>query len=196
MVLRTTTPVRMTWVISVRNRYFDQPNGDRVRRLRVSAGLWRADLAEKISVPVVTVSKIENQRQLLDQGLVERLVGALGCTEELLGKPLPDALYTKPWLRAYADASKKLVDQYIDDSLLAAEAFEASQLRCLPDVLPTFTGDPGMTSPLSSSLRMSARLPTSPTAASLTRHGPWSDSAASCSRCRTNLVVTGVYQCE
>jgi Zn-dependent peptidase ImmA (M78 family) len=51
-------------------------------------------------------------------------------------------LYTRPWLRAYADAPKKTVDQYVADTLLAVETFEALRLRRMPDRLPTFAGDP------------------------------------------------------
>ena len=61
---------------------------------------------------------------------------------KLLGRPVTEHLYTRPWLRAYADAPKKTVDQIVNDTLLAVEAFEALNLRRIPERVPTFAGDP------------------------------------------------------
>src|SRR5690349_18363712 len=87
----------------------DKPNGARVRRLRTSAGLSQVDLAEMVSIPATSMSKIENDRHPFDDTLVASLSAQLGCRPQLLSRPNPEMLYTKPWLRAYADASKKLV---------------------------------------------------------------------------------------
>ncbi|WP_243404626.1 ImmA/IrrE family metallo-endopeptidase [Williamsia muralis] len=59
----------------------------------------------------------------------------------MLSVAVKDALYTRPWLRAYADAPKKTVEQFVADTLLAVESIENLRLKRLPERLPTFDGD-------------------------------------------------------
>lgn len=114
----------------------------RVQRLRNARGLTQTDLAEKLQVPPSTIHRLENGRQEADGSAVALLAKNLGCSPETLLQPVPDILHTRPWLRAYADAPKKTVDQYVADSLLAVESIERLRLRRMPDRLPTFAGDP------------------------------------------------------
>lgn len=114
----------------------------RVQRLRSARGLTQTDLADALHVPPSTIHRLENGRQEADAATLALLAHHLGCSPETLLRPTPDILHTRPWLRAYADAPKKTVDQYVADSLLAVESFESLRLRRMPDRLPTFTGDP------------------------------------------------------
>lgn len=120
----------------------DDLHGGRVRRLRISAGLSQTELGKLLSIPTTLVSKIENDRHPADSSLARNLIERFGCSVELLSKPIPETLYTRPWLRAYTDASKRRVDQYIEDTLLAVEAIQSMKLRLMPDLLPMFDDDP------------------------------------------------------
>jgi len=114
----------------------------RLQRLRSARGLTQTDLANALAVPSSTLARLENGRIEADATTIELLAKHLGCAPDLLTRPVADVLYTRPWLRAYADAPKRTVDQYVADTLLAVEAFEALRLRRMPDRLPTFAGDP------------------------------------------------------
>lgn len=116
--------------------------GERVRLLRVASGISQTDLSEKLGLRGNTViSKIETGRMLADHELATALAHTLGCTIEFLSRPSSDTLTTKPWLRAYADASAKVVEQVLADNLLAHEFVEWSSMRWVPDALPLFDGD-------------------------------------------------------
>ena len=77
----------------------------------------------------------------IDASDAEGLAKALACKVFMLSRPNPDSLNTRPWLRAYADAPKKTVEQYIADTLLALEFFEDARLKRVPERLPAFVGD-------------------------------------------------------
>lgn len=114
----------------------------RVQRLRTARGLTQTDLAEELDVPPSAIHRLENGRLEADAETVRQLAKRLDCAAETLVRPLPDILHTRPWLRAYADAPKRTVDQYVADALLAVESIEQLRLRRMPDRLPTFAGDP------------------------------------------------------
>lgn len=117
--------------------------GERVRLLRVASGTSQTDLSEKLGLKGNTViSKIETGRMLVDHELATALADALGCTIEFLSRSSGDTLTTKPWLRAYADASAKVVEQVLADNLLAHDFVDRSSMRWVPDALPLFDGDP------------------------------------------------------
>lgn len=115
---------------------------ERVQRLRTARGLTQADLATALKVPSSTIARLENGRLEADATTIELIAKRFGCAPDTLTRPVADVLYTRPWLRAYADAPKKTVDQYVADTLLAMETFETLRLRQMPDRLPTFVGDP------------------------------------------------------
>lgn len=87
------------------------------------------------------IARLESGRMEADEATLGTLAKLLACTLDTLTKPAPDVLYTRPWLRAYADAPKKAVDRYMSDTLVAAEVIDTLKLRRMPDRLPTFDGD-------------------------------------------------------
>ncbi len=115
--------------------------GERIRRLRHVAGLGQAEFAKMAGIASGSVSKLENGRMPLSQDLLSSVAGSLRCTPAFLIMPLELAPATRPWLRAYADAPKRSVDQLVDDCTTAMEAIVGLDLKMMPDVMPLFTGD-------------------------------------------------------
>lgn len=116
--------------------------GERIRRLRLVAGVGQVEFARQLGIANGSVSKIENGRMTVSDDLLERIAGALDCTPEYLTAPECIGPTTRPWLRAYADASKRTVDQQAADSATAIEVSEILGLRRIPDGIPIFDGDP------------------------------------------------------
>lgn len=117
--------------------------GARVKRLRESADLRQKDLAQRAGLSAGSVSMIENGAQTPDAAALSALAQVLDCSADYFTRDRGPSEATKPRLRAYADASKRLVDSYVADTLTAAEAILELQLRRIPDRLPTFLGDLG-----------------------------------------------------
>lgn len=116
--------------------------GERIRLLRMASGKSQTGLSEELGLKGNTVlSKIETGRMPMDDELAVDLAAALGCSTDLLRRPCEPTLGTKPWLRAYADASARVVDQIRADNQLANEFFAWSDLRWIPDSLPIFDAD-------------------------------------------------------
>jgi Zn-dependent peptidase ImmA (M78 family) len=117
------------------------PNHTRIQRLRNARGLTQAELAAQLDLPTSAFSRVLSGHLSIDHANAQRLAAALECSLELLSRPMSDSLHTRPWLRAYADAPKKTVEQYVADTLLALESFDDLRLKKLPERLPTFAGD-------------------------------------------------------
>lgn len=115
--------------------------GERVRQLRTIRGISATDLAKAISVSAGAMSLIENGRHAVDAALLQRLASPLVCEPAFFGAPDRQMTGTRPWLRAYADASKRAVDRVEQDNLLAVEMLEALGLPRFPDLMPLFDGD-------------------------------------------------------
>lgn len=119
--------------------------GERVRVLRLARGLSQTYLARALTSGASDanglVSKVENGRQPVDEPLIAAMAAALGCTQEFLLRGAPEALVTRPWLRAYADAPAKTVESTSCDNMLVAEAVRLLQLKVVPDGIPLFDGD-------------------------------------------------------
>lgn len=115
--------------------------GKRIQRLRVANGWSQADFATACGIATGTLSMVENGRQAADLDMLDAMAPVLGCTTAYLTRVQRDMVGTQPWLRAYADASKRAVDRYVADSETAVEAIEHLGLKSLPDVIPTFDGD-------------------------------------------------------
>jgi Zn-dependent peptidase ImmA (M78 family)/transcriptional regulator with XRE-family HTH domain len=115
--------------------------GQRIRRLRHVAGIGQADFAEMAGIASGSVSKLENGRMPLSRDLLGKVAGLLNCTPDFLTMPVELAPTTRPWLRAYADAPKRTVDQVVDDCTTAMEAIVGLGLKLMPDAMPLFTGD-------------------------------------------------------
>lgn len=117
-------------------------NSHRIQQFRSARGVTQANLASHLNIPASTLSRIESARLDIDIATLESIAALLDCApEELLVAP-PEMLYSRPWLRAYADAPKKTVDQYMADARFAVEAIERLGLERLRDSLPLFHGDP------------------------------------------------------
>lgn len=115
--------------------------GERIRRLRLVAGVGQVEFASRLGIANGSVSKIENGRMTVSDDLLDRIAVALDCTPEYLAAPERIGPTTRPWLRAYADASKRTVDQQAADSATAIEVSEILGLRRIPDGIPVFDGD-------------------------------------------------------
>lgn len=100
------------------------------------------EFAERLNIANGSVSKIENGRMSVSDDLLQLIAHVLDCTPSFLTAPEHVAHTTRPWLRAYADASKKAVDQQTADCTTATEVAEILGLRRIPDGMPIFDGDP------------------------------------------------------
>lgn len=118
------------------------PNYARVQRLRTARGLTQAELAAHIGLPASAFSRVLSGQSAINEADTQLLAKALDCNQGMLSRLVAEVLYTRPWLRAYADAPKKVVEQHVADTLLALESFTDMRLKRLPDRLPVFTGDP------------------------------------------------------
>jgi Zn-dependent peptidase ImmA (M78 family) len=104
--------------------------------------MTQRELADHLELPASAFSRVLSGMTPLDAAAADKLAAALGCRVEVLSKPVSDGLHTRPWLRAYADAPAKAVEQYVADTLLALEAFGDMRLKRIPERLPAFSGDP------------------------------------------------------
>lgn len=114
--------------------------GARIQRLRLVNGLSQADFADQVGIPNGVVSTVEHGRGRLEGPALDRAASVLGCTLEYLTRA-DEVVATRPWLRAYADASKRSVDQYVADTEIAISAFEDLRLPFYPESIPTFDDD-------------------------------------------------------
>lgn len=115
--------------------------GERVRRLRVMNGLSQVALSTEVGMADNAISRIENGRLSVSAAELDAIAERLDCTPAYLMLPHVERILTRPWLRAYADASQKAVERTMADSETAVEVVEELGLRRLPDRLPLFDGD-------------------------------------------------------
>jgi Zn-dependent peptidase ImmA (M78 family)/transcriptional regulator with XRE-family HTH domain len=115
--------------------------GERIRRLRLVAGVGQVEFASRLGIANGSVSKIENGRMTVSDDLLDRIAVALDCAPDYLAAPERIGPTTRPWLRAYADASKRTVDQQAADCATAIEVSDILGLRRIPDGIPIFDGD-------------------------------------------------------
>ncbi len=120
-----------------------QQIGDRVRRLRLVAGLGQVDLAGRIGIASGSVSKLENGRLLISDDLLDSVARVLDCTTSfLLDGPNKEVVLTaRPWLRAYADAPQRVVERQLADSELCVMSTKTLELPSIADALPQFECD-------------------------------------------------------
>lgn len=114
---------------------------ERIRRLRLAKAVSQAEFAAALGVSTGTVSKIETGRSDVTSDQLETIAVSLGCTTTFLLRDEEVLPTTRPWLRAYADAPKKVVDCEIASAVTAIEAIESLRLRPLADRLPVTAGD-------------------------------------------------------
>jgi Zn-dependent peptidase ImmA (M78 family) len=84
---------------------------------------------------------LENGRLPVTPDIINSVTRVLQCDSKFLemGEHILSA--SRPWLRAYADAPKRQVDQQMADLTTALEASEILSLKRVPDALPAFAGD-------------------------------------------------------
>jgi Zn-dependent peptidase ImmA (M78 family)/transcriptional regulator with XRE-family HTH domain len=116
--------------------------GDRVRRLRVGLGLGQVELGDRVGLSSGSISMLENGRLPVTPATIEALSSVLDCEPSFLVLQIDEPRLSKPQLRAYADASKKTVDQAVADGVTALEVADFLALKRVPDSLPLFDGDP------------------------------------------------------
>lgn len=114
----------------------------RARQLRIIAGFSQSALSGVIGCSAATIARFEKGAGQLDDTVNPALATALGCSETLLKRQPPEYSVVGPWLRAYADASKRSVDAYVEESKLVVEMLGALGISRRRDRLPTFDADP------------------------------------------------------
>ncbi len=124
---------------------FESGNGefqDRVRRLRLTRRWDQGELGRRSGASATTISQIETGRTAPTEEQAARIASALGYSLSFLKAELQMAPTTRPWLRAYADASKREADARTAQATMAAEYVRRLHLTPLPDLIPSFDGDP------------------------------------------------------
>lgn len=94
---------------------------NRIRDLRVAAKMQQSDLAQRLNVSKVSVSRYELEQRQLDPATINQLCDIFGCTADyLLGRslsPLPAVNDAQARLLAAYDAAsvrdRALVDQIL-----------------------------------------------------------------------------------
>jgi Zn-dependent peptidase ImmA (M78 family)/DNA-binding XRE family transcriptional regulator len=113
---------------------------DRLKRLRLLRRWDQAELAARAGVSAATVSNIELGRVAPTDQQIETIAAALGYSASFVTASLGTLPTTRPWLRAYADASKKEADARAAATSTAAEYIRVLRLKPLPDLIPRFAG--------------------------------------------------------
>jgi Zn-dependent peptidase ImmA (M78 family)/transcriptional regulator with XRE-family HTH domain len=116
---------------------------ERIKRLRLVRRWDQLTLARKTGVPQTAISRIESGRLTPTAEHLEAIAFAFGYSPEFLKSELRLAPTTRPWLRAYADASKREADARTAATTLAVEYIRTLRLRPLPDLIPEFGADFG-----------------------------------------------------
>lgn len=124
------------------------PLRERVVRLRTFRGWDQPTLAERTGTNQTLISQVERGRRDPAPELLSSLADAFGCTVGYLTAAHPLSPPTDPWLRAYADASRKDTARRVAAAGTAAEYIHALGLKRFPDLVSDLTDDvelPGFT---------------------------------------------------
>lgn len=100
-----------------------------------------AECAGRASMSAATLSQIESGKTSPSQDQLLGLASALGYELTYLAAERDLGPTSRPWLRAYADASKREADARTALASLAVEYIRALNLRPLPDLLDPVRGD-------------------------------------------------------
>ncbi len=111
---------------------------DRIKRLRLVRRWDQSALADRAGVSSATISNLELGRVTPTPEQIERIAAALGYAPGFLTSEVAMLPTTRPWLRAYADASKREADARTSATTLAAEYVRRLGLKPLPDLIPVF----------------------------------------------------------
>jgi len=99
-------------------------------------GLHQAELAELAGTTQTTISHFEQGRIEPTEELISGLASSFGVTASFLTSRFDLEPPTRPWLRAYADASKREADARTAFAVIATEYIHRLQLDTRPDNLP------------------------------------------------------------
>lgn len=111
---------------------------ERIKRVRLVRRWDQPTLAERSGLNQSTISRIEAGRAAPTEVQIEAIAGAVGYSPAFLNANLGLGPTTRPWLRAYADASKREADARTASVTLAAEYVRTLRLKPLPDLVPQF----------------------------------------------------------
>lgn len=120
------------------------PIGEQVRLVRTAKNMSQVELSNAflhLRDRNGLVSKIENDRISPDSDVLTQLARALDVSPSFLQQGCADALATRPWLRAYADASARRVESVLADNLLHHGVMEGLGVRRMPARIPRFDAD-------------------------------------------------------
>lgn len=113
----------------------------RLKRVRLVRRWTVAECAQRASMSAATLSAIESGKTAPSDEQLAGLSRALGYEPEFLSAERDLGPTTRPWLRAYADASKREADARTALASLAVEYIRALNLKPLPDLLDPQRGD-------------------------------------------------------
>jgi Zn-dependent peptidase ImmA (M78 family) len=133
---------------------------DRIKMLRLVRRWDQAELAVRSGYSAATISQIETGRLRPTDEHIERVAGSYGYGKSFFSRDV-DVFATQPWLRAYADASKKEADARVASCTLAVEYIRQLGLHPLPDLLPDFSldaDDPDSVEELAEAVRAAAQI--------------------------------------
>jgi Zn-dependent peptidase ImmA (M78 family)/DNA-binding XRE family transcriptional regulator len=111
---------------------------ERMKRLRLMRRWDQATLAQLTNIHVTTISQIERGRAVATEEQRAAIGRAFGYSDSFMSASMDLLPTTRPWLRAYADASKKEADARTALATLSVEYIRSLRLKPLPDVLPWF----------------------------------------------------------
>lgn len=112
---------------------------ERIKRLRLVRRWDQEKLAYKAHVSTATISNIERGRVAPTTEQIVEIANAFGYSSEFLTAEMGMLPTTRPWLRAYADASKREADARTAATTLAAEYVRSLRLKPLPNLVPIWT---------------------------------------------------------
>lgn len=116
---------------------------ERIKKLRLFRRWDQGTLANRAGMMSgSTVSQIETGKLSPSSEQIVRIANTLGYSTEFLTSELNLLPTTQPWLRAYADASKRETEARTAASTMATEYIRRLDLRPLPNLIPRFLGDP------------------------------------------------------
>jgi Zn-dependent peptidase ImmA (M78 family)/DNA-binding XRE family transcriptional regulator len=114
---------------------------ERVKRLRQLRRWDQSKLAKEAGTSATAISQIETGRVAPTNEQIDDIASALGYSPRFLTAELNLLPTTRPWLRAYADASRREADARTAAATVAAEYVRSIGLTPLPDLIPPFMGD-------------------------------------------------------
>lgn len=113
----------------------------RLKRIRLVRRWTLADCAKRAKMSAGTLSAIESGKTAPTEDQIASLADAFGYEPRFLTAQRSLTPTTRPWLRAYADASKREADARTALATLAIEYVRALRLKPLPDLIYPMHGD-------------------------------------------------------